>query len=79
MEELIKSTGPERVDQEVFGRGVKIMTPNQMHMRLPVALAQIKAVNNSQDLENEVRQLLYSLYKAKRITKKVHDDLMSKI
>ena len=61
------------------GRGLKIMTPDQMHMRLPVALAQIKAGNNSQQLMNEVRQLLYSLYKAKRMTKKVYDDLMSKI
>ena len=65
--------------KDTLGSGLKIMTPNQMHMRLPVALAQIKAGNNSKQLMNEVRQLLYSLYKAKRMTKKVYDDLMSKI
>ena len=64
---------------KISGKGIKIMTPNQMHMRLPVALAQIKAGNNSQKLKNEVRQLLYSLYKAKRMTKRVRDDLMLKI
>ena len=43
------------------GRGVKILTPNQMLSRLPISLAQFKARNNSEKLRNEIRQLLYSL------------------
>ena len=42
--------------------GLKILTPNQMLKRLPIALAQIKAGNNSESLLNEIRQILYSLY-----------------
>ena len=42
--------------------GLKIITPNQMLQRLPIALAQIKAGNNSDSLLNEIRQIVYSLY-----------------
>ena len=45
------------------GGGLKILTPNQMLSRLPVSLAQLKAGNNSEKLKNEIRQLLYSLYR----------------
>ena len=45
------------------GKGLKILTPQQMFTRLPILLAQIKAGNNSQKLKNEIRQLLYSLYR----------------
>ena len=44
------------------GTGLKILTPNQMLKRLPIALAQIKAGNNSESLLNEIRQIVYSLY-----------------
>ena len=44
------------------GEGLKILTPNQMLKRLPIALAQIKAGNNSESLLNEIRQIVYSLY-----------------
>ena len=53
------------------GTGLKILTPNQMLKRLPIALAQIKAGNNSESLLNEIRQIVYSLYRSKEITKKV--------
>ena len=43
--------------------GLKILTPDQMLSRLPITLAQLKAGNNSQKLKNEIRQLLYSLYR----------------
>ena len=43
------------------GQGLK--TPNQMLSRLPISLAQLKAGNNSEKLKNEIRQLLYSLYR----------------
>ena len=42
---------------------LKILTPNQMLKRLPIALAQIKAGNNSESLLNKIRQIVYSLYK----------------
>ena len=45
------------------GRGLKILTPNQMLSRLSISLAQLKAGNNSEKLKNEIRQLLYSLYR----------------
>ena len=44
------------------GTGLKILTPKQMLQRLPIALAQVKAGNNSDGLLNEIRQILYSLY-----------------
>ena len=51
------------------GPGLKILTPKQMLQRLPVALAQVKAGNNSESLLNEIRQIVYSLYQSKQISK----------
>ena len=45
------------------GQGLKILTPVQMLSRLPISLAQLKAENNSEKLKNEIRKLLYSLYR----------------
>ena len=53
------------------GKGLKILTPKQMLQRLPIALAQVKAGNNLENLSNEIRQIVYSLYQSKQITKKV--------
>ena len=47
--------------------GLKILTPNQMLSRLPITLTQLKAGNNSEKLKNEIRQLLYSLYRSKNL------------
>ena len=55
--------------QQQSGKGLKILTPNQMLSRLPITLAQLKAGNNSEKLKNEIRQLLYSLYRSKNMTK----------
>ena len=44
------------------GKGLKILTLNQKLQRLPIALAQMKAGNNSESLLNEIRQIVYSLY-----------------
>ena len=49
--------------------GLKILTPKQMLQRLPIALAQVKAVNNSENLLNEIRQIVYSLYQSKKSPK----------
>ena len=55
---------------------LKILTPDQMLSRLPISLAQLKAGNNSQKLKNEIRQLLYSLYSSKRLTKQFYKSLV---
>ena len=62
----------KKLAKEQEGTGPKILTPNQMLKRLPIALAQIKAGNNSEILLNEIRQIVYSLYRSKDITKKVY-------
>ena len=58
------------------GQGLKILTPNQMLSRLPVTLAQLKAGNNSEKLKNEIRKLLYSLYRSKKLTKQLYKSLI---
>ena len=61
------------------GQGIKILTPNQMRNRLPIALAQLQAGNNYNKLKNEIRQLLYSLYRSKKITEQIYKSLISTI
>ena len=58
------------------GKGLKILTPNQMLSRLPISLAQLKAGNNSEKLKNEIRQLLYSLHRSKKLTKQIYKSLI---
>ena len=65
--------------QNQEGKGLKILTPNQMISRLPITLAQLKAGNNSEKLKNEIRQLLYSLYRSKNMTKQVYNNLIKYI
>ena len=55
---------------------LKILTPKQMLERLPIALAQVKAGNNSENLLNEIRQIIYSLYQSKEITKKMYNNFI---
>ena len=61
------------------GRGLKTLTPKQMLQRLPIALAQVKAGNKSESLLNEIRQIVYSLYQSKQITKKVYNNIIKSI
>ena len=58
------------------GQGLKILTPNQMPSRLPISLAHLKAGNNSEKLKNEIRQILYSLYTSKKLTKQLSKSLI---
>ena len=51
------------------GQGLKILTANLMVSRLRISLAQLKAGNNSENLKNKIRQLLYSLYRSKNLQK----------
>ena len=62
-----------------MGNGLKILTPKQMLQRLPIALAQVKADNNSENLLNEIRRIFYSLYQSKEITKKVYNNIIKSI
>ena len=63
-------------EQNQQGQGIKILTPNQMLNRLSIALAQLQAGNNSNKLKNEIRQLLYSLYRSKNMTEQVYKSLI---
>ena len=57
------------------GQGLKILTLNQMLRRLPIPLAELKTGNNSEKLINKIRQLLYSLYRSKKLTKRIYKSL----
>ena len=74
VEEILKFN-----EQNQQGQGSKILTPNQMLSRLPIALAKLQAGNNSNKFKNEIRQLLYSLYRSKNMTKQVYNSLMNYI
>ena len=67
--------GSNEKNQE--GRGLKILTPQQMLSRIPISLAQLKAGNNSEKLKNEIRQLLYSLYRSKKLSKTIYEHLIN--
>ena len=69
----------EETAQRQQGQGLKILTPKQMITRLPILSAQLKAVNNSQKLKNEIRQLLYHLYRSKNLTKTIYNYFISTI
>ena len=65
--------------REHVGKGLKILTPQQMLSRLPISLAQLKAGNNSEKLKNKITQLLYSLYRSKKLSKTIYNSLMNTI
>ena len=58
------------------GQGLNTLTPNQILSRLPISLAQLKAANNSEKLKNEIRKILYSLYKSKKLTATIYKSLI---
>ena len=69
-----ESTAQKR---EHEGKGYKILTPKQVLSRLPISLAQLKVGNNSEKLQNEIIQLLYSLYRSKKLSKTIYNNLMN--
>ena len=71
---LIKSKGSGLLNTD--HSKLKILTPKQMLQRLPIALAQVKAGNNSENLLNEIRQIVYSLHQSTEITKKVYNNII---
>ena len=70
------SSGSGDVVSKAKGAGLKILIDKQMLKRLPILLAQIQAGNNSIKIKNEIRQILYSLYKSKGLTKTVYNNLI---
>ena len=72
LEKIIEILNPQ-------GKGLKILTKQQMLSRLPILFAQIQAGNNSKSLKNELRQLIYSLYRSKKLTKIVYNNLIKVI
>ena len=66
----------EMFNGKTEGQGLKILTPDQMLSRLAITLAELKAENNSEKLKNEIRQLLYSLYRSKKLTKQLYKSLI---
>ena len=59
---MLSEANYDAKQNETTGTGLKILTPKQMIQRLPIALAQVKAGNNSESLLNEIRQIVYSLH-----------------
>ena len=72
-----EESAAEKKNQQ--GKGLKILTPSQMLSRLPISLAQLKAENNSEKFKNEIRQLLYSFYRSKNMSKQVYNSLIKYI
>ena len=61
------------------GQGLKILTPNKMSSRLPISLAELNAGNNSEKLKYEIKQLLYSLYCSKKLTKRIYNNFVNTV
>ena len=64
---------------ETKGTGLKILTPKQALRRFPIALAQVKAGKNSENLLNKIRQIIYSLCQSKEFTEKLYNNLIKSL
>ena len=76
---MLSDANYDAKQNKTTGTGLKILTPKQMIQRLPIALAQVKAGNISGSLLNRNRQIVYSLYQPKQITKKVYSNIIKSI
>ena len=77
--EMLSDANYDAKNNETKEKGLKILTPKQMLQRLPIALAQVKAGNNSESFLNEIRQIVYSFYQSKKVTKKVYNNIIKSI
>ena len=77
--EMLSDANYTAKQNETKEKGLKILTPKQMIQRLPIALAQVKAGKNSENLLNEIREIVYFLYQSKEITKKVYNNLIKSL
>ena len=76
---MLSDANYDSKQNETEGKRLKILTSKQMLQRLPIALAQVKTGNNSENLLNEVTQIVYALYQSKQITKKVYNNIIKSI
>ena len=72
-----KNVSKSILEAKHVGKGLKILTSNQTLKRLPIALAQITAGNNSESLLNEIRQIIYYLYRSKKNTKTLYSNIIN--
>ena len=77
--EMLSDANYDARQDETKGMGLKILSPKQMLQGLPIALAQVKAGNNSESLLNEIRQIVYSLYQSNQITEKVYSNIIKSV
>ena len=68
-----KESAKQKRNQQ--GKGLKILTPNQILNRLPISLAQLNEGNDSEKLKNETRQLLHFLYRSRKLTRNIYKTL----
>ena len=73
------SEAKNKAKNKISGKGLKILAPKQLLQRLPIALAQVKTGNNSENLLNKIRQSFYSLYQSKEITRKVYNNIIKSV
>ena len=76
---LMVSWAKNEANNQTSGKELKILNLRQLLQKLPIALAQVKTGNNSENLLNEIRQIFYSLYQSKEITKKVYNNIIMSI
>ena len=74
--EMLSDANSNARQNETKGKELKVLPPKQMLQRLPIALAQVKASNNSESLLNEITQIVYSLHQSKQITEKVYNNII---
>ena len=77
--DLLDLESAEDAEKKQKGHGLKIMTPPQLITRLPILLSQKQAGNNSQKLNNEIRQTIYSLYRSKNLSKTLYNHLINSV
>ena len=77
--EMLSDVKYDAKQNETKGKGLKVLTLNQMLQRLPISLAQANAGNNSENLLNEIKQIVYSLYQSKQIIKKAYKNIIKSI
>ena len=77
-ENIAERTKIRRQNQQ-GAKELKLLTPQQILSRSPISLAQLKAGNNSEKLKNEIRQLFYSLYRSKKLSKTIYEHMLNAI
>ena len=76
---MLSNANQKAKQNETKRTGLKILTPKEILQRLPIALAQAQAGNNSQNLLNEITQIVYSLYQSNEITKNVYNNIIKSL